>query len=145
MIEDTRLFSANNPIGRLWYYINILILAVLTVGVHIGITEYVLPSINESFRLAIWIVLIFSYFIFAITFFMLADRRLYDICGSRDANLYVWCSKLIGLIISLFVIAGIAHLTHTPIPEIGYDILKACALGYAVYAFIIGLIPGKAK
>lgn len=144
MIEDTRLFSANNPIGRLWYYINIVILALLTIGVHIGINEYILPSVNESYRLPITIILIFAYIFFIITFFMLIDRRLYDIFGSRDAQGYTIISKITGLFVLSVVLAVIAFFTGFHL-EVFYRVFEICACVFAILVFILGLIPGKAK
>ncbi len=145
MIEDTRLFSANNPIGRVFYFINLVFLVFLTLGVHIGITDYLIPSVNPSFILPLKVVLYFSYIIFTITFFMLIDRRLYDICGSRDTNGYAMVSKIINFVIILFILSVIAFLTGSQLAPVVYQMLEIFLGIFALIIFILGLIPGKSN
>lgn len=145
MIEDTRLFSANNPIGRLWYFINLFALAFLAVGVHLAITQYILPSVTPSFTLPIKVILYFSYIIFTITFFMLIDRRLYDVCGSRDSQGYRFVSKIINLIIILFILAIIAFFTGSNFAPMFYQIIEVSTGVFGILVLILGLIPGKSN
>ena len=64
MEEDTRLFASNNPIGRIWYFINIIILAIVTIATKVLVLEYILPNANPSFNFAIKCILYFAYYDF---------------------------------------------------------------------------------
>ncbi len=145
MIEDSRLFSSNSPIGRVFYFINMVLLVFLALGVHIGITSYMLPVITPSFVLPVKIALYFSYIIFIITFFMLIDRRLFDICGSRDTKGYLFISKIINFVILLFVLSVIAFITGSQLAPLVYKIFEIFLGIFALLILILGFIPGKSK
>ena len=145
MNEDTRLFSSNNPIGRLWYFINIIILALLTVGVREGILNHVIPSANPSFEIPLKCILYLAYFIFAVTFFMLVDRRLCNIFITREDNGYNIISKIlntyISIIVVLLIFIGILHYRTMPVPPVLETVILVMVGIFAIFALIIGFIP----
>ena len=147
MISDNRLFASNGPICRSWYFINIFILGLLSVGTNIGINEYVIPSANPDYQGLLKFIMYFIYLIFIITFFMLIDRRVYDICGNKDSASYVNLSKVIGLITSLIALSLIflvvASNSKFQVPDIVYIFLMILAFIFALLVFILGLIPGQ--
>lgn len=142
-MEDRSLFSANNPIGRVWYFINLFILGIIVAFIHIGIKYILLPKANASYELAIQCILYFAYIFFIMTFFMLIDRRLYDIFESRDSNVYNLVSKIIGAFVTIYFLFGIAFAVGINISEIFYSILYTVTILFALLVFILGFIPGK--
>lgn len=143
MHEDGRLFSANSPIGRFWYYLNLFLLAFLAVSAHIGILNYVLPAANPSYHAPIKAILYFIYFILAVTFFMLLDRRIFDIAGSRDSGAYQFISKISSLVIFLLILSAAAYFKIINIPESYNSMLIIPFWIFIFMVFILGLIPGK--
>ena len=88
-MSDDRLFVSNNPIGRLWYFINIIILAVIIFGTKFVFEQYVIPNTRtDEYTLIAQIIMYFLYLIYFITFLALIDRRLYDITGDRSSVIY---------------------------------------------------------
>ena len=143
--EDTRLFSANNPIGRLWFFINIVILAILAVATRIAIVEYIIPIAKDSYIFTLKAILYFAYFIYVLTFFMLIDRRLYHVCGTKDSNVYTVVSKIIGTFVLFMVVflilAGVMNYKGASLPP-SFHQLSVTATGiFTLFVFILGIIP----
>ena len=143
MHEDGRLFSANSPIGRFWYYINLFILAFLAVAAHIGILNYVLPAANTAYHIPIKTILYFIYFILAVTLFMLLDRRIFDIAGGRDSGAYQIMSKISSLVIFLLILSAAAYFKIINIPAEYSSMLIIPFWIFIFMIFLLGLIPGK--
>ena len=147
MEEDTRLFSSNNPIGRFWYFFNIVLLIMLTGATRVFILDSVLPNASRSFDIAINCILYCAYFIYTITFLMLIDRRLCHICSSRDNDVYNVISKFIGaLVLFIFifaVISSVIYLSGNSVPPVLYDILTLGVSIIIVFSVVIGFLPGK--
>ena len=100
-MSDDRLFASNNAIGRKWYFLNIIILSVITVITKYVMIEYIIPgTTTETFRIIATWVLWFLYGAYMITFFSLIDRRLFDIFGTRDSKGYKNVSAI--LVFSIF-------------------------------------------
>lgn len=114
-MSDDRLFASNNAIGRRAYITNLFILAIIVYATHYGFVEYAIPNVvNEAYGLITTWILYFAYFIFAITFFALVERRLFDVCGRRDTNLYKNASSILQL--SVFAILLLLIKDYIPFP-----------------------------
>ncbi len=88
-MSDDRLFASNNAIGRKWYCINIVVLTIITYFTQLIFTDHIIPNvISEVYVIIATGFLYFAYLIFLITFFALIERRLFDICGTRDTKGY---------------------------------------------------------
>ncbi len=146
-MSDDRLFASNQAIGRKWYYVNIILLSVLVVGTQYLMTEIIFPLLTTDFYVIFGKgILYFLYLFYAITFFALIERRLYDISGSRNNRTY----KILFQILQCTVIYQIAVLIlpHLKI-EIPIDINQLQQIAtildiiFMAIAVFIGLIRGK--
>ena len=95
-MSDDRLFASNNAIGRKWYCINIIILTLIAFVTQYIFTEHIIPNvITDVYVIISKGMLYFLYLIFLITFFALIERRLFDICGTRDTHGYKNTSSIL--------------------------------------------------
>lgn len=141
MQDDIRLFSANSPINRVWYFVNLFILGILVSGAHIGIKDYVIPNANPGYESPIKFFMYFIYFILTITFLMLIDRRIFDIFGARDNDKYITLSKIINISAIIMFVLGIMIKINVPYSNILSICLLIIASIFAIIVFIIGFIP----
>jgi len=142
MIEDKRLFSFNNPIGRMWFFINICLLSLLTASVYF-VMQYAAPFVNTSFKLPFKILIYFTAFLLFVTYAALLHRRVYDITGSKDSKSYSSFSSITG-ILSLMLAAGLFNKSINPGLHDVLDILTVIsALSFLLITVIILFIPGK--
>ncbi len=152
-MSDDRLFASNNPIGRKWYFINILLIAIITAAIYFGMTKGVIPNVTNNDYIVIgnWILNI-AMFICAITFFSLIDRRLYDVSGSRDKGIYKSLAPVLTFIVLFVVIVVVFNVYPTvemggrdlSLPlEIFNPIAILLSFVFAIIVFVIGLKKGK--
>lgn len=146
-MSDDRLFASNNAIGRRWYYINIVILGIITVITNHVFTEYIIPNVkSEVYYLIAHGIMYFAYAIYLITFFALIDRRLYDVFGARDTKGYANVSAFLKLAVCFQAIILICQWTNIN-PPVSYDFLQSIAWMldgvFVVIAFFLGLFKGK--
>lgn len=88
-MSDDRLFASNNAIGRKWYFINIVILLIITAVTQVFFNSYIFTNVkSEEYLLIADIIRYFVYIVYLITFFSLVDRRLFDIAGDRRNRQY---------------------------------------------------------
>lgn len=152
-MSDDRLFATNTPIGRKWYYLNLLILSGITTVTYFFFTKKVIPGIEgaDHITIANWILyfFLFSYFI---TFLSLIDRRLYDASGSRSKGLYKNISPVITFLILGLILIGVFNV----FPSVTFggreftmnlNIANPIAYGLAailgIFVVFIGTIRGK--
>ncbi len=138
-MSDDRLFASNNPIGRKWYFINLGILIFITLGTYFLFTKQIIPNVSSKDynSIANWIMNFFM-FIYAITFFSLIERRLYDVSGSREKGLY----KTLAPILTLIVLLDVTVAVFNVFPSIsfgGRDISLPLTL-FNPIAIITGII-----
>lgn len=147
-MSDDRLFASNNAIGRKWFFLNIIILAVITVATNYVFQKFVLPDVRtDDYRVIATSIMYLIFAIYGVTFLSLIDRRIYDILGDRDKNSY----KLITAFIFLVVLFNayfystkfnIINVVVIP-PELTYAIVVILNLMFISLLFIAGTIKGK--
>lgn len=146
-MSDDRLFASNNAIGRRGYVVNIIVLALIIHFTHNGFIHYIIPNVvNAAYETITTWVLYFAYFIFAIAFFSLIERRLFDVCGKRDTQAY----KTVSSILQLDVFAIILLVLKDYIPFLtGVSNHQAqtmiSLLGFIVVLIVLILIFPKGK
>ncbi len=146
-MSDDRLFASNNAIGRKWYYINLFILAIITFFIHTVFTDYIIPNVTtEVYELIAKGILYFLYLIYLITFFALIDRRLYDVCGTRETKGYKRTSGFLAFIVLFQLFVIICHWKSLPTP-VPIESLEVCTIVlnfcFIFIVFILGLLKGK--
>ncbi len=147
-MSDDRLFASNNPIGRKWYFINLIILSIIFILTLFVFPTYIIPNTKtEIYYLISKIIMYFLYLIYLVTFFSLIDRRLYDITGNRDSIFYILISRLMTFIIFYEIFIAINHLIPLKIPVYYMSLLYEIA-GYLIIIFtlitvLIGFFKGK--
>ena len=88
-MSDDRLFASNNAIGRKWYFLNIIILAIITAITNYFFNTFIITSVtSEVYEIIANGILFFIFVVYAVTFFALIERRLYDATGARDKKGY---------------------------------------------------------
>lgn len=147
-MSDDRLFASNNAIGRKWFFLNIIILAVITVATNYVFQKFILPDVRtDDYRVIATSIMYLIFAIYGVTFLSLIDRRIYDILGDRDKNSY----KLITAFIFLVVLFNayfystkfnIINVVVIP-PELTYAIVVILNLMFISLLFIAGTIKGK--
>lgn len=146
-MSDDRLFASNNAIGRKWYFLNIIILAVIAYVTNYAFKNQIIPNVTtDVYYLIANGIQYFLYGIYLITFFALIDRRLFDISGRRDSNIY----KNISTILKLAVFVQILYLYclwKQPQLPISYEQLYFVSIIlnfiFISIVFVIGLFKGK--
>ncbi len=146
-MSDDRLFATNNPIGRKWYFINIVILIAITIGTNYVLNEHIMPSVTSEFYDSVGKLM--RYLLngaYAITLLSLIDRRSYDVFGTRDSKGYKFISSIITIaaLVWLFVIYYIHK--HPPIyitEELFYNIVMIVSIVFILVVF--GLMFPKGK
>lgn len=147
-MSDDRLFASNNAIGRKWYFLNIIILAVITVITRYVFNEFLIPNAKtDAYVLIAQGLMYFAYTIYLITFFALIDRRLFDIFGARDTKGYANVSAWLKLAVCLQALILIAQYFNIEPQGISLDFLQGIAWIlngiFLIITFIIGFIKGK--
>lgn len=146
-MSDDRLFASNNAIGRKWYFLNIIILAIITIGTQYIFDTYIINSVKtEVYEIIATWTLYIIYMIYVVTFFALVERRLYDISAARDSSLYKNLSSILKFAVcfQLLIIVG----QHCKVDiNVSYDLLQLIAYLFDglffLIAFFIGFIRGK--
>ena len=147
-MSDDRLFASNNAIGRKWFFLNIIILAVITVATNYVFQNFILSDVRtDDYRVIATSMMYLIFAVYGVTFLSLIDRRIYDILGDRDKNSY----KLITAFIFLVVLFNayfystkfnIINVVVIP-PELTYAIVVILNLMFISLLFIVGTIKGK--
>ena len=146
-MSDDRLFATNNPIGRKWYFINIIILIAITIGTNYVLNEHILPSVTSEFYNSIGKLI--RYLLngtFAITLLSLIDRRTYDVFGTRDSGGYKFISAIITIAALLWVFVIYYIHKHPQLfisEELFYNIVMFVSIAFILV--VIGLIFPKGK
>jgi len=126
-MSDDRLFASNNAIGRKWYFLNLIILAIIVLLTHYIYNTHIVPYIrSEVYEIIAKGIVNFIYIIYLITYFALIERRLYDICGRRDCKKYSNISGFLKFFI-LFQVLILAGQYFNVAINIGYDFLQEIA------------------
>ncbi len=122
-MSDDRLFASNNPIGRKWYFINIIILSVITILTNAVFLNYVIPNaLTDAYVIIAKGIMYFADLIYLITFFALIDRRLYDACGSREVHSYRNISGILKFIVFVQIFALYCQWKNPKLPISNSDI-----------------------
>lgn len=147
-MSDDRLFASNNAIGRTWFFLNIFILAIITVVTNFVFKNFILPDVRtEDYRVIATSMLYLFFAVYGVTFLSLIDRRIYDILGDRDKNSY----KLVTAFIFMVVLFNayfyctkfnIINVVVIP-PELTYLIVVILNIFFICLLFIAGTIKGK--
>lgn len=138
-MSDDRLFASNNAIGRKWYVINIVLLAVITAVTKYVLCTYIIPyTTSELFKIISKGLLWLFYGGYMITFFSLIDRRLFDVFGTRDAKGYRNISAIIGFAIfwQIFTIYCLVKKPPIPLP-MDIIVLVAIILDVVFFSIVI--------
>jgi len=146
-MSDDRLFASNNAIGRKWYYINLIILTIIASVTNYIFLNHIIPNVtSDVYEIIAKGIMYFLYIIYLITFFALIDRRLYDICGTRESKGYRNTSAVLGLAVFVQIVSIYCAWQKPPI-QIPYEIIDFAAMIFDMLffliVFIIGLIKGK--
>ncbi len=146
-MSDDRLFASNNPIGRKWYFLNLIILSILVVVTDLILKKYIIPHTTTAvYNQIAYGMLYFAYLIYAITFFALIDRRLYDITGDRDSNIYKNTAGIMKLIVLLNIIVIFFEHFSVKLPvsyETEWLIIVVSNIIFIIMTLILGLFKGK--
>ncbi len=152
-MSDDRLFASNNPIGRKWYFINLIILSLISYGTYFFFTKQIIPNVNSQDYSTIcnWILYILL-FLYLITFFSLIERRLYDASGSRNKGIYKSVGPIFTLTGLMVLITAVLNAYPTitiaenkitfPIETLNMIAYIAAGI-FLVLMIVIGLIKGK--
>ena len=145
MTEDTRLFSPNAPLGRLWYFLNLVFVGFISVGVNFAVNDYIIPQSKESFHFAVNFITHIIYFVLFVTMFMLIERRIKSINRSKDSVIHKVLSYISGIFFFIFVIQfilmSIANLGGFAWSMPFYISCMISVVLFALFIFIIGIIP----
>ncbi len=146
-MSDDRLFASNNAIGRKWYFLNLIILAVIVVATKFGFDDYIFPNVRtEVYELMAQWTLYILYGVYLITFFALVERRLYDICGERDTDKYKNLSAILQFAVLFQIFAVVIPNCEVQLP-VSDDVLQYIAYFFdgifALTALFIGFVKGK--
>ncbi len=145
-MSDDRLFASNNAIGRKWYFINIIILCVITAVTQVFFSNYIFTNVkSEEYLLIADVIRYFVYIVYLITFFSLIDRRLFDIAGDRRNNRYKFVSGLLSFCIA-FQFAILVLPFFKIAASLPFEALQQVAvftdLIFLIIVFAIGFIRG---
>ena len=126
-MSDDRLFASNNAIGRKWYFLNIVILSVITLITKYIFDDHIIPNVTtEVYEIIAQGILYFAYIIFAVTFFALIERRLYDAVGTRERSGYKNTSSFLQLAVFFQLAVLFINKQNISIP-ISVDVLQLIA------------------
>ncbi len=146
-MSDDRLFVSNNPIGRKWYFINIIILLGIYLATNYSFTQYIIPNTKTAeYHLIAQVIMYFLYLIYIVTFFALIDRRLYDITGDRDSVPYKTVSRILSLIILYEIFITAVNVLSAKLPPniIALNILAAIfVIIFVIITFLLCFFKGK--
>lgn len=145
-MSDDRLFASNNAIGRKWYFLNIIILSVITVGTELLFEHYLIPNVKTEMYYYIANFIKYTLFLlYLITFFSLIDRRLYDITGDRRSTKYRNVSSIICLAIFFQITVLVLPFTNlrAPLPlDLMQGIASILDLVFLTTIFFMGFFKG---
>lgn len=145
-MSDDRLFASNNAIGRKWYFLNIIILSVITVGTELLFEHYLIPNVKTEIYYYIASFIKYTLFLlYLITFFSLIDRRLYDITGDRRSTKYRNISSIICLAIFFQITVLVLPYTsfRAPMPlSMMQEIASVLDLVFVIIIFFLGFFKG---
>ena len=146
-MSDDRLFASNNPIGRKWYVLNTIVLAVIVVVTNFVFKEYIYPFVTSEAYLQISKFIHFVlYIIYLVTLFALIERRLYDVSGTRSTNFYKYVSMTMTTSIIVQAVVILYQYKHIPIPLTESTIYGAGIIALLVFlfiAFVLAFLKGK--
>ena len=126
-MSDDRLFASNNAIGRKWYFLNIIILIIITLVTKYIFEDHIFPNVTtEVYEIIAKGILYFAYVIYAVTFFALIERRLYDAVGSREKQGYKNTSGFLQFAVIFQIAICIIKAANIQIP-VSVDILQSIA------------------
>jgi hypothetical protein len=116
-MTDDRLFASNNAIGRKWYFFNLIILTFIVYITNYIFTNKIIPHVSSEHYVVIaeW-TLYFVQFLYVITYLALLERRLYDICGTRDSKSYRNGLAFIFLYVFLIIFGMFCAYKNPPLP-----------------------------
>jgi len=147
-MSDDRLFSSNNAIGRKWFFLNIIILIIITAVTGFIFDNFIFPDVrSDDYRIISESMLFFLYAVYVVTFLSLVDRRLYDVLGDREKVSY----KIITAFVILTVLfnAYCYACGHKLIKVFLIDFNLALAVTvilnfmFMVLVLIVGILRGK--
>ncbi|MCD7780694.1 MAG: hypothetical protein LUH05_08510 [Candidatus Gastranaerophilales bacterium] len=146
-MSDDRLFASNNAIGRKWYYINLVILAVIAFLTHYIFTYYVIPNVlTETYVIISKITLYTAFVLYTITFLSLVERRLFDVCGRRDTSRYKTISTIIWFAVIIQLFSLFCDWKNPALP-ISNELISLAAifmdLVFLCIVFFVGLFKGQ--
>lgn len=146
-MSDDRLFASNNAIGRKWYYLNIVILGLISYFSYLLFNEYIIPNtISDTYSLIATWGSYFLYLILIVTFFALIERRVYDICGQRDSARYKNMSSFFSCIV-IYQLLVIVVQWFPASQQLPMDALQNVAtlldFVFVIGAFFVGTIKGQ--
>ena len=146
-MSDDRLFASNNAIGRKWYFLNLIILTILIIVTEFIFKKYIIPhTTTEVYKQIAYGMLYLAYLFYAITFFALIDRRLYDITGDRNSNVYKNTAGVMKLIVLLNLIVIFFEHFSVKLPvsyETQWLIIAVSNTIFIIMTLILGLFKGK--
>ncbi len=147
MSDDNSLFASKNAIGRKWYYLNILILFLITFVTVYLFKLYIIPNVISDFWNLITIcILYFALIMYVITFLSLIDRRLYDVFGSRESTVYRIISYIIWITILLKIFLFYCRWKGIVLPVYNEQIYFISKIFDTIFVCIVlfaGFIKGK--
>lgn len=137
-MSDDRLFASNNAIGRKWYFLNMIILSVITLITKYVFENHIIPNVTtEVYELIAQGILYFAYIIYAVTFFALIERRLYDAVGTREKNGYKNTAGFLQFAVVFQIAIILINVLNINIP-VSVDLLQSIAwITNSIFAFIV--------
>lgn len=140
-MSDDRLFASNNAIGRKWYFLNIIILSIITLITKFVFEDHIFPNVTtEVYEIIAKGILYFAYIIYTVTFFALIERRLYDATGSREKKSYRNTSAILQFAVILQLAILIAKATNMTLP-VDIELLQLVAWFFnGIFALIVVIL-----
>ncbi len=147
-MSDDRLFASNNAIGRKWFFLNIIILCIITIITGYIFNNFIIPDVRtEEYYVIAKSMLIFLYVVYAVTFLSLVDRRIYDILGDRDKTAYKISSAFVFLVVlfNVYVFSAETHIIKQAMinTDTAYCISIVLDIMFILMIFIAGMVKGQ--
>lgn len=137
-MSDDRLFASNNAIGRKWYFLNLIILAFIATGTHILFTDHIIPNVvSDTYEIIATGFLYLAYIVYLVTFLALIERRLYDITGTRDSNVYRNISSILTLAVFSVGLEVFCRLNNPSLPFPQEIITKSAMILGSIFIFCV--------
>ena len=147
-MSDDRLFASNNAIGRKWFFLNIIIIIIITLFTGYIFDYFIFPYVKTNeYHIIAKSILVFLYIIYTVTFLSLIDRRIYDILGDRDKLWYKFLNSFIFLVVlfnvyNFCIDYNIVKKVIIPI-DLSYFITICLNFLFIFIVFILGIIKGQ--